>query len=574
MRFLRAFAWLRWRLLANSLRAAERRDMVERVSRVTALVAPGFLIATSITSVVVSTGFGVIGGWVSVMHRTQSAGVLPAIRVFLLLATVFAVFVPLFVGMHGGAARFTRLLLLPIPRRTLHFVEVVTGLADPWLVFVLPGLVGFGAGMIVAALAQPGTAMPGARVEGVVALVAGAGMALVLASLSALVAFLVGWIVRDRRRSELFVIVLVLALSVVSIVPAIVSKRAVNGSLQAPHGLPPWTIVLPSELYGEALKPGLPWLPLEPGRHGRAVNLVGLFLEGGILYAVSFAVHKRLIELSGGGRTHRRTALGLAASARIPGLWPGTSAVAVAQARTALRSVRGRLVVLLPGPVVGMLALLLRNLRQPGAVESMFGARGWPNLEGPAPHLLLALGIILGLYAAQPFTMNQFGSDRAGLTLQFLAPIRDVDLIRGKAIGCGTIIGAGVLITLTCMLMAAPHGSPLLWLATLAGGVATYLVLTPVAALFSVLLPVAADLSKTGTGGNPHSLAMLAGMIFVGLAATPVGIALVVLSPLAAVLVLTIWMTIAWMASYPLLGLVARVLRGRRENLALIAQGR
>jgi len=209
-----------------------------------------------------------------------------------------------------------------------------------------------------------------------------------------------------------------------------------------------------------------------------------------------------------------------------------------------------------------MIAMLFRSLPAPAE---------WSEPRG---HLLLAGGILLGLYAAQPFTMNQFGSDRAGLTLQFLAPIRDVDLIRGKAVGCGAIIGGGALITLACTLLAAPYGSPLLWTAAIFGGVATYVILTPLGAVFSVLLPVPADLSKTGASGNPHTLAILAGMLSVGLAAVPPAVALVVLSPPAALITMTIWLAITWAGVYPLLGVVARLLKARRENLALIAQGR
>jgi hypothetical protein len=560
MRFLRAFAWLRWRLLANGLRAAERRDMVERVSRVTALIAPGFLLATSISSVVACTALGAMGGWLSVTNGLQTAGVLPTIRVFLLLATVFAAFVPLFVGMHGGTARVARLLLLPISQRMLHFVEVVTSLTDPWVIFVLPGLVGYAGAMIVAALIQPESWLRDRAFVGLVALVAAVGMAFVLASLSALVAFLVNWIVRDRRRSEVFVVLVVFGLSVVSIVPAVMSSRfSRSDQLGSLDRLPPWAIVLPSELYGEAVVRAA-------GGHSVWLPLGALFLEGAILYVLSARVHRRLVESVEGGRTPRnRTLNGAALSPRIPGLWPGTSAVAIAQTRTALRSVRGRLVVLLPGPLAGMFAVVFRNIHGASGVEVIFGYHGY---------LALGMGIIIGLYAAQPFTMNQFGSDRAGLTLQFLAPIRDVDLVKGKAAGCAVIIGAGVLVTLACVLLAAPGGSPFFWLATLAGGVATYLVLSPVAAWFSVLLPVAADLSKTGTGGNPHSLAMLAGMVFVAVAATPAAVILLTLSPLTAFLSMAVWMGVAWAMTLPLLSLAARSLKARRENLALIAQSR
>src|SRR4029453_17714425 len=132
---------------------AERRDTFEKISRVTALLAPGLLLAAAVISVVAATGLGALAGWTSIAHGLQSSWILQTIRVVLLIATVFAMIIPLFIGTRGGAARFTRLLLLPIPTRQLHFTEVVTTLTDPWIVFVAPGLVAYGGGIVAAALA-------------------------------------------------------------------------------------------------------------------------------------------------------------------------------------------------------------------------------------------------------------------------------------------------------------------------------------------------------------------------------------------------------------------------------------
>jgi len=46
----------------------------------------------------------------------------------------------------GAAASMTRLALLPIPRRALHLVELLTQLADPWILAILPGLLAIPAG--------------------------------------------------------------------------------------------------------------------------------------------------------------------------------------------------------------------------------------------------------------------------------------------------------------------------------------------------------------------------------------------------------------------------------------------
>jgi len=559
MQLLKAFAWLQWRLIANGIRAAERRDTFEKISRVTALLAPGLLLASAVASIVGATAAGAVAGWQSVTHPLDNTSVPQVVRVLLLVVMIVAAFVPLFVGTRGGAARFTRLLLLPIPRARLHFAEVATTLCDPWLAFVPPGLLAFGGATLLAALTRPEAWQRALAWAGVVEIIGAVGVTLVLASLSALVAFLVSWIVRDRRRHELFIIVLVLALALVSTVPAMLSSRLEHGDRTIPaiSGAESGSRLLPSELYFQAVRAA------QRSDSTRAMApLAGLFVEGGLLYALSAVVHRRLLEAmqSAGGVRSRRAARP-AVSRRIPGLWPGTSAVAIAQMRTALRSVRGRLVVLLPGPLVAMLALAF------GRLDTHFNFL----TEGYA---LLACGIVFGLYAAQPFTMNQFGSDRAGLTLEFLVPVRDVDLIRGKAVGCAAIVGAGVAMTLACALIVAPGGPVFLWLATLEAGAACYLLLAPIAAWFSVLFPVAADLSKTGAGGNPHTLAMLAGMIVVAIAAAPEAGIMLLFSPGAAFVVMTVWTALTWIGASLVLGLVARSLRSRRENLALIAQAR
>jgi hypothetical protein len=574
-RALWAFTWLRWRVLVNSLKSAQRRDAVERVSRVAALIIPGLFLASSVSSVAASIGLGAFGGWYSVAHPLQAAGVLTAVRVFLLIVTIFAVLVPLFVGAHGGAGRVTRFLLLPIPRRTLHGIETFASLTDPWMVFVLPGLLAYAGGFIAGAISQPEPWLRRFYAAGAVAAIAAAGIGLVLASLSSMVAFLVSWLVRDRRRGEIFVLVFIVALSGASLAPAFLS-RSLEGQIDTGASrssgltqptwvmapLPGWASVLPSELYGAAVGAASEWPAKSPW-----LPLAGLFAEGALFYALSNTVHRRIVESVESGRTRRSRASTAGGAFRIPGMWPGSSAVAVAQVRTAMRSVRGRLVVLLPGPIVAMLAITFSRIHAAGTFEPILATRGYAAFGA---------GITFALYAAQAFTMNQFGSDRSGLTREFIAPIRDVDLVRGKAVGCAVIVGAGALLSLICAATVAPGGSPLLWLATGLGGVAAFLVLSPVAALVSVLLPVASDLSKTGTGGNPHSIAMLVGTVVVAVAIAPAALIVGLLesAPARALLVITIWLGLAGAIGVPLLGVVAKTLRRRRENLALVAQGR
>lgn len=584
IRFLRTFSWLRWRLMANSLRGGERRDTIERVSRVVALIGPAILLTVMISSVLSSVALGFVGGWFTVGRTIQWRGaVRDMLRVLLLAETILIVLVPMFIGVRGGGNRFTRLLLLPVSRAKLHFVEVVSGLADPWMAFMLPGLLAYGAGMIVAAALQSEEWLRQFMFVGAIAVVAGLAFAVTLISLNSLVSFLISWLVRDRRRSELFVLLFILAITAASIAPLLMtdvrSGRQASGAeitrstlrrpVSALGDLPAWTAWMPSELYNATVlqaeatsnRPFVPpafgpfWMPLG-----------ALAAEGALFYWLSFLVHRRLLESVEGGRAHRKGRLpGEGPMLRVPGFWPGTSAVALAQAHTALRTVRGRLVVMLPGPLVAMFAFLFRRMPGVSNFEQMIALHGY---------VTFGAGMVFGLYAAQALTMNQYGSDRSGLTMQFLQPIRDVDLVRGKTAGCAIVFGSGAMITLACALVVAPGGSPWMWLATLFGGAATFLAISPVAAWMSALFPIASDLSKTGTGGNPHAFAMIVGMVITGAAVVPAALILAFVPENYAPLWMGVWTAMTAAVALPLLTLVAKTIRSRRENLVLVAQSR
>ena len=94
-------------------------------------------------------------------------------------------------------------------------------------------------------------------------------------------------------------------------------------------------------------------------------------------------------------------------------------------------------------------------------------------------HLMVGAGGLFCLYAMQALTMNMFGSDRSGLTLQFLSPIADRDLARGKVAGCGMIFGVGLALAVGSALLVAANSPPSLWIAVVLGVVATYILLSP-----------------------------------------------------------------------------------------------
>jgi hypothetical protein len=266
----------------------------------------------------------------------------------------------------------------------------------------------------------------------------------------------------------------------------------------------------------------------------------------------------------------RRRAAAVVRTRGVPGLSPAAAAVAWTQARAGLRSVRGRLAVLMPGPLVAGMSLL--SVRAPGEFPggAALGSHG---------HITIAAGLVFALYTLLGFTMNQFGSDRAGLTLQLLAPARDVDLITGKAAGGAMLFGVAAALCVLSTLVVGGMEPSLAWVTVLVAGAATYMLLAPLAALSSILLPVPSDMSKTGAGGNPHGLAMLGGTLAIlSAAAVPATIVSVYHhdrnQPELALLLIAGWSAVAAVAGVFLLRAVARLLGPRRENLALIAERR
>ena len=129
--------------------------------------------------------------------------------------------------------------------------------------------------------------------------------------------------------------------------------------------------------------------------------------------------------------------------------------------------------------------------------------------------LVFGASAVIALNALQPFTMNLFGTDRAGLTLMFLSPVSDLDLARGKVASSGLLFAVSLVLCLAASIVIAPSGGLLAWLSVCFAIAAVYLLLSPFAVWLSALFPVAADLSKTGNRGNAHPIAVFAGLFLI-----------------------------------------------------------
>jgi hypothetical protein len=566
--FLRAFIRLRWRLLVNGLRGGRRRDAFEDFSRAAAVALPAIIFLFFAAGSVTLGYIAFHGGRLLGDTDLQPAAALFPARMILFALLLVVTLIPLARSMQGSTLDVTRFLLLPIRQRDLHLVEVIAGLFDPWLVSVLPAL----------ALLPLGMATAGRLPPALVALAAGLAFTAVAACLGALLSFAFSWVLKERRRAERVMLAFMLVVMLGGTLPALF----VSGSVIGPGGgeerrrgatsveefdadLPRWAAALPSETYARAVRSGV------EGRPGTAAIAVALLaLEAGALFTASSAIHRRLLDSAGVGSRRRGSARRDVRDWRLPLLRPAAIAVASAQVRTAFRSIVCKIAIYGGAPMLLLLSLVLMKTR--GAAAPGF----IPSWNGP---LVAGAGMLFALLTLQPIFMNQLASDRSGLTLQILAPISDLDLLRGKAAGGLILFGAAALPCLLVAILIDPARSPLAWLSVLLGGASIYAWSAPIAAILSILFPKASNLGSLGTSGKAHGASQFLGTLATLLAASvPALIQLVFMRAggraASGILLMLIWTLLAAGASLPLLGAAARLLPSRRENLALVAQGR
>jgi hypothetical protein len=569
LRALRAIVWLRWRLLKNSLTGSRKRDTLEQMSRALALVVPLIIVALSVGTFVTVSVVGFIAGSMLADGRLGPAPTLLVVRLMVGLMAFTILVLALVSPTQSSLSRYTRLLLLPIQRRVLHLVEVVASLADPWMAVLAAGLTMLAVGLVAGGEAAVGMAALAAAALTVAAVVSGASLA----------GFLVAWLMRDRRRGELFTLVFVMVISLASFVPAVFSgsleeetrsprdgtkQRRSIGPDELDRRLPAWSRYLPSEVHGRTVRAAL------DGNSGAVAVGLGLLAgEAMLLFLASAFVHRRMLDSLEGDQSRRRRKDVVFGNPTLPLLTPPASAVALATIRGSFRTVRGRLTILLPGPMLGMMTAVFKTVPQ----------ETWAAGAARYGFLLFGAMTVFTFYAMQAISMNLFGSDRAGLTLQLLSPVSDRQLAWGKVAGMAILTAAGLAVALPIALIVATPVMPAYWIAVCLGAVATFFLLAPLWILFSALFPVAADLSKTGAAGNPHPLPMFAGLLCTALFSAPtlgiLGIAHFWLeSPIAAVGLAIVWLGVAVGVGIPLVNAASRVIRTRRENLALVGQGR
>lgn len=554
---LRAMAWLRWRLTVNGLRGGARRDGLERFSRIAGL-AGAVLVALAV--VPMAAFFGGLAAWGGYRIATDPDAVGPVLEVFqaFLAFSLVAVLAGPIVRLSQGTQNLARLLLLPLPRRWFHLAEVASWLVDPFVLLVLPALALFPAGLLAGG-------RPGAAAAATLACV----LFLVnLAALGATLGFAVQWLFRDRRRGEALTVAAMLAVGLLAFLPSYwtQAKRRPAGEPHAVRisrvsGWPAWTQPLPNLLWARATR-GV----VGGETRDAAIGLVGLAAGAGLLLGVSgYACGKILDAPAGGGsRSRARTRGGIP---RLPGLGAEASSVAWTQARTWMRTVRGRINAFFPPLTVVLFSRLLDDSSGHWLVQAAGG-----------PMLLLGAAFF-SLLGLQPLMANCFATDRSGLALQLLLPIDDRRLVAGKGAGFALVYLASLALSGFVAVSIGSGGRAGFWIAVGCIAFGAFLVATPAAIAISALFPRTADLNKLNAAGNPNMLGAtvlsLVTSASFGLPAAAAGFAAWTMRhSLAAAAVGALFLVVAAAAHVPLLTLSSRLVASRRENLALVAAGR
>ena len=552
-RILRAFIWMRWRMLVNSLERTGSRDTLERFSLAIEKLGPILAIVLLVPSALMLAALGAAAGY-SLARGDAEAITFQAARFILLLLPAVVVVGPL-VMPGSDRANPTRLLLLPISRSTLYFAHTAASFGDPWTILSAPLIVFLAIGLLAG----------GAPLASLAALIGAVLLIAVLVGMGGLVISVLHLVFRNRRRGELVALIFIVFVPLVSMVPALIANAHEDA---AGTSLPAWLMTAGTAAIG-LLPPHMYLTATQRAADGMFVaslgSLMALTAFGVLVHALGFRAFRSVLDspASSGGRRDGR--MNRAWTLRIPGLSTAASAVALAHVRLALRTPRGRSILLSPL----MLFVFFGVVMWRGAGAMDFGPFKFQSGLG-----LAAFTSFFCLMSVVPISMNQFAVDGAGLTMTLVSPLTEKELLAGKAVGNAIIGVAPSLVCLLASLLMFPGGSPALWIAIPLGLIAVYLIVAPVAAIASATFPKAVDLNSIGSN-NAHGLAALAGMVsFVAASAPPLLLVFAATTllkrPGLAPVFIAAWCLVAYAINRILFVIAARVFERRRENLAML----
>ncbi len=554
---LKTLAWFRTRVLVNTLKSGSKRDMTTRLARVAEVFSPILMGLAIVPPTLSLFAFSVYGGW-WISNRFSPPSV-DVVQIVLAVATILVLIMPLASAMQGSFATSQRFLLLPVPGGLLHAAQIGSGLSDPVIVALLPAvLLGFPTGFVLG----------GEAAESIVVGLLGLLFLFLLLSLQSAVALFLQLLFRDRRRAEWLSILFILALSLSGFLPVILGNAESEEEMERQFGsfLEGVISLTPSRLYYDALES-----LLSLSFAGIWLNMAGLLVLATFFCSVSAWMFRHLMQNPERVSPRRKRSDAQRHVLRLPGLSDGTAAVARVLFLNAIRSPRGRMGLLFSPLIVPLIGLT--------AFSTGGAQRFAENFPAGTGVFLALMAIAFSLLTFQPILLNLFGSDRAGLSLQFLLPLTERMLVRGKLVGSGILTSIASVLGLIGALFVDRSGSLTTWVAVCPVALSAFLVLGPSAVLVSILLPKGSDLSQWGKHGNPHPLAGFLGTFLIlpalGIPVALGAVALVVLKSEQWLMVLLgAWLGLTLIFALAITGLSERVLARRREALVLAASDR
>src|SRR5688572_13103708 len=146
-RILRAFAWLRWRVVMNALERTGARDTLERFSGAVEHLGPIIVLLLMVPSALAMAGLGIATGY-GLTHNA-GPGFASIVTRYILLVVPALVLIGPFLLPAADRTNPVRLLLLPIPRSTLYAAQSSSAFGDMWNVFTTPLIGGVVVGLLI-----------------------------------------------------------------------------------------------------------------------------------------------------------------------------------------------------------------------------------------------------------------------------------------------------------------------------------------------------------------------------------------------------------------------------------------
>ena len=522
---LRLFLWLRYRLWVGSMRRALSSGPLASfgvsLSAVVGVLAFLFLLVVAVALL------GASVAWSRTISDPDPTIAGPSVLLLRIGLTVLLALIVVLPASRAGTGAFgltrsgmTRVLLAPLRRRHLHTLESFSHAFDPLILVTAPALLllGFLVGKA------------GGAVGVLASLLLSATMIALLVVFSGLVGIGLQVILGNRRHAETMMLITLLVITVGSVVPALIQERdlpafdqtavvepGIEGSStgdaadaaadqvtiqtvpSAFTSFPWWLQWLPSESYARAM------VLLGGGRLVAAVpSMSWLAFCSALCWVLSRRLWLRLVASPGtssSGGTNQTVEI---RSGAVLGLSLQTTAVAVATARSFLRTVRGKLALILTPILVVVVGVALDVGERSAGVAGEGGMVA--ALLGGRSSMLASIAISMGVLNLLPVLANVFGADREGFIRQALVPISPRQWILGKSSGLLLLYAAALLPALAVVAVWTGFSLAALGEALLRAG-ATMAWMIPVGLWISILFPRAVDLNSLGKQGNPHTLA-------------------------------------------------------------------